>query len=56
MKLKHTQKKSANIGFDTSATGFQSESYRKQSNKIRFTKEPAKSKFTKPKTKNKKSG
>jgi hypothetical protein len=49
MKLKHTKAKKANRSFDTSATGFMNEAYRKHINKVRMTREPDPGKFTKPK-------
>lgn len=49
MKLKHTTKKSANRSFDTRATGYASEAYRKHFNKHHFSPDKGDSRFTKPK-------
>ncbi len=54
MKLRHTLKKSANRSFDTSGTGYPSELYRKQENKLRFSPDKkGNAKFTKSKPRRK---
>lgn len=53
MKLKHTTKKEANRSFDTSATGYPSEQYRKQQNQVRNSPDKSPTNITKPKPRRK---